>query len=87
MLQAYINADRDDWVEWLHLLKFTYNSATHSSTGTSPFLSLLGFQPWLTLDLLRKTSASPHNDVDDRSSDSYLAKITMHRDGARLVIA
>ena len=40
MLRAYVNDDRNDWAEWLHLLEFAYNSAVHSSTGTTPFTSL-----------------------------------------------
>ena len=87
MLRAYVNADRNDWVEWLHLLEFAYNSARHSSMGTTPFLSLLDFQPHSTLDLLPKSSVLVHDDANERSSDSYLAKIAMHRDSARLAIA
>jgi len=87
MLRAYVNADCNNWVEWLHLLEFTYNSATHSSTSTTPFFSLLGFQPCSTLDHLPKSPIFAQDDDVDRSADDYLAKIAMHRDSARQAIA
>ena len=87
MLRAYVNDDRANWVEWLHLLEFAYNSAKHSSMSTTPFFSLLGFQPRSTLDHLPKSSNFPRKDDTDRSSDNYLSKIAMHRDSARQAIA
>ena len=87
MLRAYVDDDRANWVEWLHLLEFAYNSATHSSTGTSPFFSLLGFQPRSTLDHLPTPPIFPQKVDVDRSSNDYLSKIAMHRDSARQAIA
>lgn len=87
MLRAYINDDRNNWVEWLHLLEFAYNSTTHSSTGTTPFSNLLGFQPRSTLDLLPKPSTTVQKNDVDRNSGDYLTRIAMHRDSARQAIA
>ena len=33
------------WDNYLHILQHSYNKATHSSTGFSPFEVCLGFQP------------------------------------------
>jgi hypothetical protein len=33
------------WNNYLHILQHSYNKATHSSTGFSPFQVCLGFQP------------------------------------------
>ena len=41
-LQTYIAYQQDDWVEWLPLAKFTYNSSWQSTTGESPFYLLIG---------------------------------------------
>ena len=86
MLRAYANTHRDDWAEWLHLLEFAYNLAVHSSTGTTPFSSLLGFQPCSMLDMLPKPSLPSCADKIDRSSNDYLARIAMHRDSMRQAI-
>jgi len=45
MMCAFIAGKKDQWALWLHLLEFAYNSAVHSSTGTTPFHLLLGFHP------------------------------------------
>ena len=87
MLRAYVNAERNDWADWLHLLEFAYNSAAHSSTGTSPFSNLLGYQPRSTLDFIPKPSVFARSNDVDRSSGDYLARMAMHRDSARQAIA
>ena len=53
MLWSYVNDDLLDWSAWLHILEFAYNSAVHSSTGTTPFFLLYGFHPRTPLDLLK----------------------------------
>jgi len=36
---------KKQWDNYLHILQHSYNKATHSSTGFSPFEVCLGFQP------------------------------------------
>ncbi|EDQ98989.1 uncharacterized protein LACBIDRAFT_256562, partial [Laccaria bicolor S238N-H82] len=50
MIRTFIEGKQDQWSVWLHLLEFTYNSAVHSSTGTTLFHLLLGFHPRTPLD-------------------------------------
>jgi hypothetical protein len=44
-LRIYCCYQQDDWCDLLPLAEFAYNSATHSSTGKSPFFWLYGFNP------------------------------------------
>jgi hypothetical protein len=42
---------RKQWDTYLHILQHSYNRATHSTTGFSPFEVCLGFQPTSPADL------------------------------------
>jgi hypothetical protein len=44
-LWTYINAQKDDWSEWLSTVEFTYNDTQHSATGYTPFYLNLGWHP------------------------------------------
>ena len=44
LLRSYVEKEAD-WERHLPLVLFAYRTATHSSTGTSPFLLMLGRQP------------------------------------------
>jgi hypothetical protein len=48
-LRAYAGMYQKDWVKWLPMAKFSYNNATHSVTGMSPFRCLYGRDPMMTL--------------------------------------
>jgi len=52
MLHAFVEGKKDQWSIWLHLLEFAYNSAMHSSMGTTPFHLLLGFHLRTPLDFI-----------------------------------
>jgi hypothetical protein len=41
----YLNKSGSNWREWLPLVEFWYNSATHESTGKSPFEIVQGRNP------------------------------------------
>ncbi|KAF9554578.1 hypothetical protein CPC08DRAFT_619652, partial [Agrocybe pediades] len=82
MLRAFVNAERDDWADWLHLLEFAYNSMVHSSTGTPPFKLLLGFLPRSGLDMLLAPYTPSSKDVPRRDSEEFLEQLRMHREHA-----
>jgi hypothetical protein len=89
MLRAYTAGRRDTWAEWLHLLEFTYNSNPHSSTGTSPYFLLYGFQPRAMSDFLGGDSLKDGNAYGTQKGEQseFLERLQMHRESARLAIA
>jgi hypothetical protein len=54
MLRAYVQADQNDWAQWLNVLHFAYNNTTHSSHKDTPARLLLGYKPRSPLDFLSK---------------------------------
>jgi hypothetical protein len=85
MLRAYVAGDKADWSKWLKLLKFSYNSNVHISTGAIPFLLPHGFVPKAPLDFLLPKDIVP---VGMRKETSvYLEQLRIHRESARLAIA
>jgi hypothetical protein len=41
-LRSYVNADQDNWDEWVDFAMFTYNTTPHTSTGFTPFELVYG---------------------------------------------
>jgi hypothetical protein len=41
-LRNYVNADQDNWDEWVDYATFTYNTTPHTSTGFTPFELIYG---------------------------------------------
>ena len=44
-LQFYVNAKQNNWVQFLSLAEFTFNSWHNESTKKSPFKVLMGYNP------------------------------------------
>jgi hypothetical protein len=42
VLKAYLNKADTNWLTWLPMAEFWYNSAIHTSTGKSPFKIVYG---------------------------------------------
>lgn len=53
LLAIFAQDDQKVWDEKLNLALFAYKSATHASTGFTPFEMMMGRQPRLPLDLWR----------------------------------
>lgn len=83
MLRTFIAGQKDQWVAWLHLLEFAYNSAVHSSISSTPFHLLLSFHLRTPLDFV---GTKRSDDVASRSltpeAVTFLDTLAMHRDSA-----
>ena len=88
MLRVFVAGQKDQWAAWLHLLEFAYNSAVHSSIGTTPFHLMLGFHPRTPLDFL---GTKRNDDIASRAltpeAITFLDTLEMHRVSARRAIA
>ena len=50
---------RTNWLEILPHLEFAINNTPHRSTGLTPFMATLGFNPLMPVDLLTATPGQP----------------------------
>lgn len=88
MLRAYCAKDKESWSDWLHLLEFAFNSTPSKTTKETPHLLLYGFSPKDVLDFLsRHPSSADKARTLDRTANSFLDTLQMHRESARLAIA
>ncbi|CAN6322178.1 unnamed protein product [Urochloa humidicola] len=44
-LRCFANACPSQWIHWLSLAEFWYNTSDHSAIGRSPFVALYGYSP------------------------------------------
>ena len=58
MLQAFVNSNRDDWLQYLSILEFAYNDSVHTATGFTPFELNYGYHPRGVQHLLYESAAS-----------------------------
>ncbi|SJL06611.1 uncharacterized protein ARMOST_09953 [Armillaria ostoyae] len=86
MLRAYISEDRNSWAAWLHVLEFAYNLHVSATTGATPFLLLLGFQPTSPLDRIACISLKEQRALTKEAA-SFVNHLQVHRENAQLSIA
>jgi hypothetical protein len=65
------------WDNYLHILQHSYNKATHSSTGFSPFEVCLGFQPASPADLplTLDPQGTVHQQQEQHSTHRFLQQL------------
>ena len=44
-LRNFVNDRQTQWINWLHLVEWWYNSTHHTATKMSPFEALYGYPP------------------------------------------
>ena len=64
-LRHYVAHNQADWETVLPLLEFALNNATSASTGFSPFLLDLGYQPTMPSDLGTRVARHDNEATDD----------------------
>jgi hypothetical protein len=67
--------------QWLDVLQFTYNNATHSSHKDTPARLLLGYKPHSPLDFLSENGQSVTE--GNPNLHEHLCKLEAHREAAR----
>jgi len=72
-LRCFSNYDQDNWSQLLRTAQIAFNSATHASTGLSPFEAVLGYVPRFdtTLPLLPTVDKETTN-VYRKELDAFL---------------
>ncbi|PIL25513.1 hypothetical protein GSI_12424 [Ganoderma sinense ZZ0214-1] len=69
-LRMYCLRRRNDWVKWLPIAEFAFNSHVHSSTGYSPFYLMYGFEPQFHIPMLSMAVPS----ADERREELHQAR-------------
>jgi len=54
-LRHYVNEDQTDWDELLPYVMFTYNTTSHTTIGSTPFLLMYGHQATLLIALIKQS--------------------------------
>jgi len=75
-LRSYVNADQNNWDEWVEYAMFTYNATPHSTTGYSPFELVYGRPPVLPSAISRKPE--PLYSYDDFAAELKYRLQTAH---------
>lgn len=66
------------WDSYLHIVQHSYNRATHSSTGYSPFEVCLGFQPASPLDIPATWTpqGTMHQQQEQAAAQKFIQQLT-----------
>jgi hypothetical protein len=81
MLRAYVSKDQKDWANWLDVLQFAYNNATHSSHKSTPAQLLMGYKPRSPLDYLVEKGLEVSEGLPDVRN--RIRELEAHREAAR----
>ena len=81
MLRAYVGKDKNDWTEWLPMLRSAYNPTPAKSTEESPALLLLEYKLHNLISLYAGDLLALNRD-----GKSYWEELQMHREAARQAI-
>ena len=76
-LRSYF-AKNKQWDAYLHIIQHSYNRATHSSTGFSPFEVCYGFQPLAPseLPLTLAPSGTTHQQQEQQSAQRFIHNLS-----------
>ena len=58
-LRNYVNGQQKEWLRWLHLGEYCYNTTYHMSIGMSSFYALYGYQALSFADMMFGASKAP----------------------------
>lgn len=88
MLRAYVANQRESWSEWLSTLAFAYNLSTHSSTGHSPNLLLVGYKPrQLTSAFVEGTDPTNRPFLPSQKAESFIKQLDiLHADARNALV-
>ena len=81
MLRAYVSKDQKDWANWLDVLQFAYNNATHSSHKSTPAQLLMGYKPRSPLDYIVEKGLEVSEGLPDVKK--RVQELETHQEAAR----
>ena len=58
-LRIYVTGQQKEWLRWLHLGEYCYNTTFHMSIGMYPFYALYGYHDLSFSDMMFGASKSP----------------------------
>ena len=68
-LRSFVNADFDDWDQWIPYYCFCYNSSPHTDHQYSPFELVFGRQPNYPSSLLNAKNIDPVYNIENYSKE------------------
>ena len=78
-LWFYSNAKQDNWVQFLPLAKFTFNSWHNESTGKSPFEVLMGYNPRAEWTVLTSPVPQVTHQLEQIQEACNVARLAMRK--------